>query len=278
MLRWIPLLALFGCGAKVADEMELALMIANDAVAIALLSAEPAAWYDATDSGPSGGSGGSGGTGGSGGSGATPTPAGARHGAAGDCPRLDRTPDEGSPWTVEADYKTGCVSGSGLIPTILSGPLMLAAADDLVQADFDTLTVSLARVATGSWAGMPTGDDRFDFTGTLSLPEAERHRAIAAEVQLVVAFDEEAERTTIDGAMSLDRHDGPVEVRFDGVRLRSSDIPGECPNPNKGVLTVLGSPDRTVDFGEPGNGQVTVMRKQRTSQPARLCSFAADVF
>lgn len=269
--RFLLLVPMLACGGRVADEMEQALWDVNDAIAVALLVAEPHAWADVEVSTTSSTTtpGGTGGTG-LGGS----ATSGLRHGAAGDCPGLTRLEEGEGAYTVSADYGTGCVSGSGLTPTVLSGSVSIGVVQDQVGINFSSWKADLSRNVFGTTSGV-LGDepDTVTVSGNVILEDAGSYRYEAAiDLSLNLAGDE----VQIDGSVNSVDSD---RVLLQGVRIRLSDIPGQCPRPYQGVATVTGdTPDRVVDFSGGADALVEVQRKGRRSQPTQLCAFASEVF
>ena len=269
-LLFFPMIA---CGGRVADEIEQALWDVNDAIAVSLLVAEPHAWADVeistttttTTTTPEG-------TGGTGLDGSAPS--GLRHGAAGNCPELTRLEDGVGSYTVSADYGTGCVSGSGLTPTVLSGSVSIGVVQDQVGINFSSWKADLSRNVFGTTNGV-LGDepDTVTVSGNVILEDAGSFRYEAAvNLSLNLAGDE----VQIDGEVNSVDSD---RVQLEGVRIRLSDIPGQCPRPFQGLATVTGeAPDRVVDFSGGADAPVEVQRKGRRSQPTPLCAFASEVF
>lgn len=269
--RLLFLVPLFACGGRVADEMEAALEDINDAIAISLLVAEPNAWADVNPETTAtvtttGGTGGTGLTGSS--------PSGLRHGAAGDCPELTRTDIDATRYAVEADYGNGCVSGSGLTPTVLSGVVDIEVEAEQVGLNFTSWKADLSRRVGGTVSGeLGTEPDTVAVSGTVHVDDGEGFRY---EATLSLDLDLAGDEVVIDGTVEPV---GSDPVRLDGLRIRLTDIPGQCPRPYLGVATVTGDgPDRVVDFGVGSPGFVAVQRKGRTSQPTELCAFASEVF
>ena len=270
-MRW-PLLVLLpsvACGPSVAEEMERALRLSNDAIALGLLAAEGAAWIDATEP-------------------PTPTrgsfdatwdsePGSARHAPAGDCPKIDREPDEGEPFTVTAAY-TGCVSGSRLTPTVLQGALVITGTYDDADIDFSGLTVNTRIPTVGALRAQRRGSGRtYDIDGDVVFEGNDLLDALTGELHL--SIDHNTETTVgIGGFALLDSKLGEARVDLDNVVIHLDDVAGECAVPMKGSALVDASPDIEVDFsGANDDGKVLVRRRSRESTPTRLCSFASDV-
>jgi hypothetical protein len=103
-----------------------------------------------------------------------------------------------------------------------------------------------------------------------------------ATLDLHVAIDEDV--LVIDGEVRSARpgDEAPRAVRYDGVRLPRETIVGQCPAPDDGqaVLVHPDDPDKDVivRFGQPGGGQVTVVRKDRVSEPTDWCGYASDLW
>lgn len=266
---------LTACGGDVAGEMERGIELTNHAIAFGLLASEGVAWVDAADStyrnvgeGQSG-----------------VNPPGARHGAAGDCPTIERDPLVGEPFTLTAVYRgsggLGCFSGSRLLPSTAAGSIKLEADIGALTMDFSSLELAGARVASGALAGTRVGDstEHYSVSGELELPGTELHDAISADIHLTIDH-RDVDAVTLSGHVEIaDRTQEPVNVVLDHVTLDLADIAGECSVPRRGTATVETSPEiRVLLDGANKDDKVLVERRGRTSTPTRLCSFASDVF
>ncbi|NCG17833.1 MAG: hypothetical protein GWP91_02320 [Rhodobacterales bacterium] len=272
MKRALPLAALLaGCSAEVADEMEAALTQANHAIAFALLSTEPAIWADATDTNPATTSPTTGST--------TPL---LRHGGSGDCPFIERIPDTGDSYAILGDYSGGCVSGSRILPAIISGVASIDVTGNTLVADVSGITLDLDRPLGGQIEGTFTMGDfasgesqELATQAVLSLPEG-RAPAMSAATQLVTVLDSDG--VSFTGFVEVTRDDVSLAVHFDNLYLPWTMIAGECPRPNAGTLTVAGAPDILVDFAAGEDDEAVLTRKATSSEPVRICSFPSDTW
>jgi hypothetical protein len=262
----LPLFALAGCSGTILDNMTHALSVSNDALALSLLASESAAWIDATTS-PSSTTPTTGTT-------ATDTglPPGARHGPAGDCPKITREPEVGAPFTVFGDYRTGCVSGSGLVPAVLSGSVQIDSDTTHFIADYGALDVALARTMAGQLDGTYTDPEHVAMVGEIALPKSQDRAALSGLLDLQIVF--EPSRVHLDGTVTT----GGQVVVFDGVILDQSMISGDCPRPDAGTATIPGAPEVVVDYGEPSGTEVTVLQRNRRSQPTNPCIWESRAF
>lgn len=264
MRRLFPVLLLCACSGSVTEDMESALAATNDALAWSLLASEGAAWADETDP-------------------RWPRRLGStegaylRHAAAGGCPDLNREPEEGFPFTLDASYY-GCVSGSRLVPTTLGGTLRISGDEDLVSFGFDELPIGSIRTAEGTLTGArELGVEVYELVGALSLPETTLLDAADADLHLTVDHRVDTE-VSFDGHLVLGTGDRALRVDFRDVSLQLDDIPGECPLPFAGTVIVATDPEVTVDLDDADvNGRVVVTRRSRESTPTRLCAFASDI-
>ena len=264
----LPLLS--GCGKGIVDDMQVALSVSNDAIAAALIAAEASAWVDATSniatgtttSTPTTGTG----------TPPTTTPPGSRHGAPGDCPRISREPDEGAPFTLFADYRTGCVSGSGLVPAVLSGVMELQGDDGSYTSVHDSMDIALARPILGTIEGTFSDSEQPRVTGDILLPETEDRPLLDGSLDLRIVFEPEVMH--LDGTVDV----GGTLVTLEGVSLSSDKISGDCPRPGSGTATLASDPELIVDYAEPAGDEVTVLRKRRASQPTNLCGWESRAF
>ncbi len=267
-MRW-PLLVLLpsvACGPSVAEEMERALRLSNDTIALGLLAGEGAAWIDATEPTRTGFD-------------ATwdSEPGAARHAPAGDCPKISRDPDVGEPFTVTASY-TGCVSGSRLTPTVMQGPLTITGSYDDADLDFSELTVNTRIPSVGLVHAVRKGNGRsYEIDGDVVFEKNDLLDALSAELHLTVDHSD-ASAVGIDGFVLLDSKLGEARVDLHRVVIDLDDVAGECAVPMSGAALVDGKPEIEIDFsGANADGKVLVRRRSRESTPTRLCSFASDV-
>lgn len=258
----LALILLPACNGAVTEDMEAALGATNEALAWSLLGAEGAAWADETDP-------------------RWPREllpgAFLRHAAAGDCPLLDREPEEGFPFALEARY-TGCVSGSRLVPTTLGGTLHITGTESLVNLRFDELPIGSVRTPSGTLTGArDLGVERYELSGDLSLPETTLLDPAQAEIHLTVDHRVDSE-VSFDGHVVVGSGASALRVDFDGVSLSLDDIPGECPLPFAGTVTVSTPSEVVIDLTDADvDGRVIATRRNRESTPTRLCAFASDV-
>ncbi len=252
-----------GCTDRVAEDMEQALWSTNDAIAWSLLASESAAWADETDP-------------------RWPFVLGdpaayVRHAAAGACPALDREPEEGFPFALEAGY-FGCVSGSRLLATTSAGRLHISGTADVVEATYDDLFLGSVRAPRGTLTGArDLGVEVYELVGVLHLPAAAQLRESTAEFHLTVDH-RVGPQVSFDGVVVLDPEGEAVRVALRDVVVELDDIPGECPLPHAGVVTVGDRPEVVVDVrAADDRGRVVVTRRARESTGTRLCAFASDV-
>ncbi len=266
MKRALPLAALLlGCGTEVAAEMEAALATANHGIAVSLLATEPAIWADASDSATT-----------------VTTTTTLRHGSAGDCPRIARDPDDGATYQIVADYGNGCVTGSQVLPAIVSGTAVIDVEGETLSADLSSVTLDLDRTLGGVIEGtFTTGDfsagesQTLQITGEIDLPKG-RSPAMSTQTDLVVFLDESG--VLLNGEVGITREGGTDQLILADVLLPWDKIAGECPRPKRGTITVVGSPDLVVHFADGEADQATVQRKGIQSEPVRICSFASDTW
>lgn len=262
-LRTTLLLALSACQGNVADEMEAALRISNDSLAVALLASEGAALAD-VQPGPEPTT-------------TTTSPPGTRHGAPTNCPGITRSDQADGTFEITASYGL-CVSDSGLVPTTLGGQLILDGSGDRAEVDYSQLSVKSARLVDGAASvARAESEDAWMVEGTLRLPKTAQLDELRATMEILVDHGIEDE-VGFDGTIDIDGPNGTASVKLDGVVLHLVDIPGECATPREGLATVGKNPSIEVDYADAHlDGDVVVKRRARTSNPTSLCAFASEV-
>lgn len=258
----LALLPTLACGPSVAEEMERALQLSNDAIAVSLLASEGAAWIDVTRTGFNA---------------SWPSELGVRHDPPGDCPKISRDPSVGEPFTMDATY-TGCVSGSRLTPTILQGVLGIDGTIDDVVLDFSALAVNYRTPTGDPLEAVHRGGDRvYAIDGAISFAKDPLLAALDAELHITVDHTE-VDEVAFAGHVLLEDATGAGRIDLDRVVIALDDIPGECAVPYTGSARMEGKPEIEVDFTDANaDGKVLVRRRSRESTPTRLCSFASDV-
>jgi hypothetical protein len=224
-------LALVACrsDAEVAATMEAALVSANDAVAVSLVSAEPRSWAFVPPSDQ------------------------LRHGTACGCPCRVRY-GEPPAYLLSLDYHAeGCIPDSGLLAVGVSGAAVVEVAGDAVDVTLDGAFLTEAPLA-GRLTG---GADHAE--GALSVGD----RAFRLDVDVIL--DEEI---AIDGVVRI----GGEAVVLRGLRIARPDLAGDCPAPSAGTAEIG---DVFIDFGDPGNGEVTARFRKRESTSTAFCAFGS---
>lgn len=255
--RVLVVLLSAGCAsqARIAEEMQDALVRTNEALALSLVALEPTSY------------------------GIDPEATlddGYRHPASGPCPSNEHDTDDPDQFVAELDYGDGCLPRSGLLPTIVADSSVLTWDAGHFDVDYGGVLLALANVVEGSALGQVEQvdgvDERVTLEADLSVAGEEARLDGATSLAAVLTPDE----VTIDGEVTLG---GGVVVSLEGVRLPYDEVRGECPTPTAGVATVTGGDkDLVVDLGEPGAGEVTVTRGHRASDPTALCGFDSWLF
>jgi len=233
-----------GCAEQgdVAAEMQGAIADANDAVTLSLLMTELAM---RTGDDPS-----------------------QRHGRPGLCPWLEKTKHDGGGWELLIDFDEGCLPADAVFPLPLDGQASVTYVSGDIDVDFDTLRVSQIAPVTGKLSG--TFDIRTDGTTALTL---------VGDPTITQESRSEELTRGLDISVSWDGLDWTVDGTSDDADLRKLSVPvdnlgaGGCPNPASGhaILANGKGPELDVDYGKPGDGKVTVTRKNQVSEPVDPC-------
>ena len=250
-----PLLFLFGCESEalIASEMEQVLFDGQAVVSTQLIALEVLSHtFDESTVGTTTGT--------------------LRHGSSCGCPCIERIGDT-PPYILNLDYGTqGCLPLSGLLPGSLAGHVVLEHDGRITSATFDGLQLGLEHEIGGTLEGTVNPDVS---EIVLSNPQLEAsHYQVSLDTTTTIDADA---GLRIDGAASV-AGDSPSELTAEGVELPWDEIPPPCPSPSGGRMTLSAKAEVSVDFGDPGDGLVTVVRKGRISQPTELCGYRTDLF
>ena len=259
-------LILTGCSkTDVAAEMEASLESTNHAIGIALIVADIASYHlDSPAEIPTGAT--------SGDTGDTGVLDVRRHGEIGPCPGLFALSDD----LIEIDFGTGCLPSSGLMPVVVAGATLVERRGDNFDGEFDTYAINLSHFITGSMTGTTTGvEGDLDISATFEIAATDGESELTASGSVTADFAND--EVVLNGEVILE-DGGRVKQTLKNVRLKLSDIPGECPEPASGKATAHRDTEAVVDYGRPGGGQVTVALGNRTSDDVRLCAFDSWIF
>lgn len=189
------------------------------------------------------------------------------------------------PYVLTLDYNVnGCVPDSGLVPTALTGHVVLDFDGADCNATWDGLLVALEHEVGGeitgnvgvsavtSSSGIEPGV--FDPRGALTIGPWSGDLDLHIEIG--------ADAVYLDGSVTADDPEDPRAMQYDGVRLPLASIAGRCPTPDQGLATLV-NPDKeqrsaVVRFAEPGNGEVTVQRDDRISEATDWCAYASELW
>lgn len=245
-----------GCTSRsrVAEEMQAALARTNDGLGVALAALEPASYAIDPES---------------------TLDDGYRHPASGPCPSNEHDTADPDLFVTELDYGDGCLPRSGLMPTIVADAASLGWDAGGIEITYGGVLLALSNAVEGSATGAVEAqgvDERVTLDADLVIASDEQALTATAALTALLTPD----TLELDGEVHLGS--GEV-VWFDGVRLPYDAIRGECPTPTAGTVTITGGDeDLVVDLAAPGEGDVTVTRGGRVSDPASLCGFDTWLF
>ncbi|MEQ1565698.1 MAG: hypothetical protein ABMA64_08675 [Myxococcota bacterium] len=242
----------------VAEEMERGLGESNDAVLAALLSGELLVHVD----GP-----------------VAPTTPVRHDPSACGCPCLSRVGDN-VPYVQTLDYATlGCIPTTGMLPTALSGHVVLVVEDDgECDASWQDFTFALEHEVSGTFSGRSVAEGvgwRMAALGALEVGP----RTFDLDLDLVT----DAGGVHVDGTVSVGPAPAgdPRQVVLRDVFVPFDAIGAPCPRPSAGTATLTDgdeAQDVSVVFDRPGDGFVVVQRKGRESEPADFCAYASELW
>jgi hypothetical protein len=192
------------------------------------------------------------------------------------CPCLSRV-GTGLPFVLTEDYASlGCIPQSGLLPTALSGHLVVVVDDDgSSDATWQDFEFALEFPVSGAFSGAKDGDTVHP-AGELVIGDTTL--ALDLDVQLGEA------EVRLDGKVTVTpppKDADKLPIEFHDVVLPREAIGAPCPRPSEGTATLPNDnpkKDTVVHYDRPGDGFVIVSRDERESEETDYCAYASELW